>query len=176
MNRGNVEPCIHDTCIHNYAINISIYINMYINLCICICIMNTNPYTNMVPTLLSSFFTCGLLKTMHPEFYIYLILYIPQVSAELNLNTPSRVRVLHSPYSQTHYFCLVTIFVILPMTMVGKQTILIFKKGLLCTHLDLFPVCSQLPLYWQKPMLPAPWLQFSCSLLPWLFWPMLPCV
>ena len=26
---------------------------MYINLCICICIMNTNPYTNMVPTLLS---------------------------------------------------------------------------------------------------------------------------
>ena len=26
---------------------------MYINLCKCICIMNTNPYTNMVPTLLS---------------------------------------------------------------------------------------------------------------------------
>ncbi len=39
-----------------YNTFISIYINMYINLCICICIMNTNPYTNMVPTLLSSNF------------------------------------------------------------------------------------------------------------------------
>ncbi len=56
------EPWKCGTCIHNYAINISIYINTYINLCICICIMNTNPYTNMVPTLLSCILKNKILK------------------------------------------------------------------------------------------------------------------
>ncbi len=41
-------------------------------------------------------------------------------------------------------------------------------------HLDLVQVCYLLPFYWQKTVLPAPWLQFSCSLLPWLFLPLLP--
>ncbi len=35
-------------CIHSY-----VYINIYVNWSICICIMNTNPYTNPVPTVLS---------------------------------------------------------------------------------------------------------------------------
>ncbi len=41
--------CVHDA----WSIYITMYINIYVNLCICIWTMNTNPYTNMVPTLLS---------------------------------------------------------------------------------------------------------------------------
>ncbi len=42
---------------------------MYINFCICICIMNTNLYTNMVPTLLS--YDLSATKIHHHNISIY---------------------------------------------------------------------------------------------------------
>ena len=68
QNHENLVAHVYVCNIHKY-----IYINMYINLRICICIMNTNPYTNMVPTLLSSFdlLICLSTRTCHSIFVTY---------------------------------------------------------------------------------------------------------
>ncbi len=47
---------------------------MYVNLCgICICIMNTNLYTNLVPTLLSSLLVQLILKHRHDRSILSLM-------------------------------------------------------------------------------------------------------